>query len=189
MVDSKYIDNRIVEVIFETLEKEAQKILRDAKEEYARLPNDFGDDTEVRRELDIDLVKKVLTLAVFGKGQRALIAEWGRGHKLDRSNPELKDYLNSKYFNRRRLRHNFQIITRIEDESYLDLDEHEHKRPKPNNEYSLEKQFRPVKGSKLLLKTVEQRLDRIVLAILEAITLDVAFSKLIDGLEIKGKIS
>lgn len=138
------------------------------------------------------IAQDMLLLTVFGKGQKALIGEYGKGSKLDRNNPALQDYIDSSIFNTERLKHNFATLTRPKtsdkDEYYYDLDGVKHKKKAKklkNLEMSNNSKYAPIEPKHIIAKTIEQRLDRLAITIQEIIITEVAFNKLIDGLKIK----
>ena len=186
MKNTDYINKNVFKAIRTTITEEAKKMVSIIEMEYTSLQKELGN-AEARYEVEKQ-VENIILLSIFGKGQRALIGEFGKGSEIDLNNPALKEYINGDIFNKERLKHNMEIITRVNDESYKDLDDREIVRPKPKNEVGLEdkkNRYEPVKPRHILRTTLEQRLDIIINAIAEAVAIEVAFEKLIDGMKVK----
>ena len=142
---------------------------------------------EARHELTKQ-AEDLLLLTLFGRGQKALIAEFGRGSLMDRDNPALDEYINGDIFNKERLKYNMAILTRPRDESYQDLDGNEYIRKPPvvlTNLETKKPKYAPVEPKYVLLSTLIQNLDTIIDNISIAVATQTALEKMFDGMKIK----
>lgn len=71
------------------------------------------------------VTKDTILFVISGKGQRALLMEYGKGSLLDRSNPYLSEYIQWEGFNYDRLLQGFAILGRPKGK-YKDLDNKTH---------------------------------------------------------------
>lgn len=79
-------------------------------------------------ERDIQATQDTVARAICAYGQKAWVAEFGRGSLMDKStaeNPFLQDYLSDPYFNRDRLGHGLAIVGRPHG-YYPDIDGNPH---------------------------------------------------------------
>ena len=79
-------------------------------------------------EQDLEISQDTVARALCAYGQKAWIAEYGKGSEMDKStseNPFLEDYLNDPYFNRDRLAHEFAVVGRPHG-YYPDIDGNPH---------------------------------------------------------------
>ena len=201
MQNTDFIKESILKAIMQAIDEEAKKCVNQAMVEYHGI--NYEDTIELMHELGVrdnlgkafaryeleQHSKEILVMSLFGKGQKALISEFGRGSLMDMNNPALKDYINGDIFNKERLRHNMAIITRVKDDEYRDLDNNLYIRKRPKNEVNLEeknpKRYAPIKPRYVLYSVMEQRLHSIMSAITYAVAKQVAFKKLIDGRKFK----
>lgn len=187
---SQYAFNRhLIVKIKEAIHIEAKNIVMLVQSDYAQVNVKGKAEAWYKYQ---QIAKDMLMLTVFGKGQKALIGEYGKGSKLDRDNPALEDYIDSSIFNAERLKHNFATLTRPKtsdkDEYYYDLDGVKYKKRAKkikNLEHSNNPRFAPIEPKHIIAKAIEQRLDKLAITIQEIIVTEVAFNKLIDGLKIK----
>lgn len=190
MKNTDLIKRNMLNAILKAVNKEAEALVRIAENDYGQLRSDLGN-AETGTNI-VQLANDLILLTLFGKGQRALIGEYGSGSEMDLDNPAMKDYVNGDIFNKERLKHNMAIITRVNDPFYKDLDENVIVRRQPKNEVNLEEKgsnrYDPVKPKYILLKAIEQRLDSIVAAVAEAIATESAIEKLFDGLKFRVKL-
>lgn len=201
MNNTDYIEADILGAVLNAIDEEVKKCVQQAEVEYSDglsaglmsamdefgVKNKFGS-AEARYELSV-YAKNFIVMSLFGKGQKALIYEYGSGSKMDRTNPALKEYIDGDIFNRERLKHNMAIITRVNDDMYKDLDNRLIVRPRPKKEINLEKvkpeKYAPQRARYVLHSIIEQRLDRIMSAITLSVAKRVAFKKLFDKRKIK----
>lgn len=187
---SQYAFNRhLIAKIKEAIHIEAKNIVMQVQSDYSQVNVKGKAESWYKYE---QIAKDMLMLIVFGRGQKALIGEYGKGSKLDRDNPALEDYIDSSIFNTERLKHNFATLTRPKtsdkDEYYYDLDGVKYKK-RAKKVKNLEKngnpRFAPIEPKHIIAKAIEQRLEKLAITIQEMIVTEVAFNKLIDGLKIK----
>jgi hypothetical protein len=188
MKNTDVIKHSIFAVCIKAVEEEAKKLVSKIEFEYQGLnePIHLGK-AEARHELT-KLAEDLLLLTLFGKGQKALIAEFGRGSLMDRDNPALEEYINGDIFNRERLKYNMAILTRPKDISYRDLDDNEYIRKPPKVLTNLETKkpkYAPVEPKYVLISTLIQNLDSVIDNILLAVTTQVALEKMFDGMKLK----
>lgn len=80
------------------------------------------------KEEKLEVAQDTVARAIVATGQKAWIAEYGKGSEMDKStseNPFLEDYLNSNIFNRERIGHALAVVGRPRG-TYTDLDGKEH---------------------------------------------------------------
>lgn len=188
MKNTDIIKQSILNACVRAIENEAKKLVQKIEFEYQGLndPVHLGN-AEARSELT-KLAKDLLLLTLFGKGQKALIAEFGRGSLMDRNNPALKDYINGDIFNRDRLQHNMAILTRPKQGSYMDLDGNVIERLAPKYLVNLEDKnpkYAPVSPKYVLVSTLIQNLDKVIDNIAIAVATQSSLDKLFDGMKMK----
>lgn len=187
MNNTDFIESSILRAILEAIEEEAKVCVSYIETEYSILSHTLGN-AEARYEV-YSTFKNTIVMSLFGKGQKALIGEFGSGSLMDRTNPALKEYMDGDIFNKERLKYNMAIITRINDTHYWDLDGRVIIRPKPKNEVNLEKKnpkrYAPVKPRHIILSTLHQRMYSILESVALAVAKQVAFKKLFDGRKLK----
>lgn len=189
MNNTDYIKSDIRKVIVRTIRYHAKKIVALIESDYAQLPNSLGKAT-AGYELE-DEITDLIVLSLFGEGQKALIGEYGRGSKLDKDNPALKEYINGDIFNKERLKHNFAILTRPKDDSYKDLDGNVIVRKKPKYQVNLEQKnpkYAAIEPRYIVEKAIEQKLDSIVDDIQIQVATAIRIDKLINGLKFEIKL-
>lgn len=189
MISNYAFNKHLIAKIKKAINIEAKNIVMLVQSDYAQV-NVKGEAKSWYKYKQI--AQDMLMLTVFGEGQKALIGEYGKGSKLDRSNPALQDYINSDIFNKERLKHNFATLTRprisYDDYYYYDLDGRRYKKKAKkvkNLENSGSPRYNPIEPKHIIAKAIEQRLDSLSRTIQEIIITEVAFYKLIDGLKIK----
>lgn len=188
MKNTDFIKRSIFEACVRAIEEEAKKLVSKIEFEYQGLnePTHLGK-AEARHELTKQ-AEDLLLLTLFGRGQKALIAEFGRGSLMDRDNPALDEYINGDIFNKERLKYNMAILTRPRDESYQDLDGNEYIRKPPvvlTNLETKKPKYAPVEPKYVLLSTLIQNLDTIIDNISIAVATQTALEKMFDGMKIK----
>lgn len=196
MITVEEIDKQIKKKILAILRKEAKNIVAFVRSDYNQVNVDGK--AKVWSELEEEL-NNVFVLTFFGKGQKALIAEYGKGSKMDRiNNPDFEYYINSDIFNKERNLHNFAVMSRPKvgkgkrKEWYYDLDGKRHEK-KAKNSVDIENnntgKYAPIEARHIIYNTVvKQRLGILIDKILDTIATEVAFYKLIDGIKIKAEI-
>lgn len=191
MNNTAQIQNNILQAILRVCDNEAGKIVADIQTDYSGINNIHGK-ADVTSELK-QYAKDQIIMSIISAGQKAVIAEYGKGSKMDRNNPALDDYFNEDgTFNRRRLAHGLAIMTRPYDEQYKNLDGVVIKRKPPKREYNLEqtdmKRYQPIDPKYIVRKAVEQRLNIILENIAEAVAVESKIEKMFDGLVFKVKL-
>lgn len=189
MISTYAFNRHLIAKVKKAIRIEAKNIVLQIQSDYSQINVKGKAESWYKYQ---QITQDVLMLTVFGKGQKALIAEYGKGSKLDRNNPALQDYINSGIFNTERLKHNFATLTRPKtgdkDEYYYDLDGNKYKKKAKkvkNLEETNNPKYEPIEPKRIILKAVEQRLDSLARTIQEIIITEVTFNKLIDGLKIK----
>lgn len=157
------------------------------------------------KKVTYDEAKRMLNLVFFAKGQRALIAEYGKGSKLDRTNPALAEYLNGEIFNRDRLKFNLATASRVKDdkgEYYYDLDGKKHRKGTKilrNRETGLDLNgnvidkkpnplYQPIEPKHIIGQAIKERLNIICIKIIQAIIASNFAVYMINGLRLKVKL-
>ncbi len=191
MNNTAQVQNNILKAILNVCDSEAGKIVADIKADYSGINNVNGK-ADVTSELK-RYAKDQIIMSIISAGQKAVIAEYGKGSLMDKNNPALDDYFNEDgTFNKRRLAHGLAIMTRPYDEQYKNLDGVVIKRKPPKREYNLEetgmKQYQPVEPKYIVRKAVEQRLNIILEKIAEAVAIESKIEKMFEGFKFKVKL-
>lgn len=181
-LNASNVKSILLEKVRSEIEKQAGFIVRQIQNDYQQV------NSEIKGRADVDYkiqeyTEDEICLNVFGIGQRALIAEYGSGSKMDRDNPSLAQYLSDPIFNQERIKQNMAILTRPKDSSYYDLDGVLYVRKPPKNEINLENvnpKYKPVEAKHLIAKAIEQRLNYILRA-LQDVLISLPFEKMISG--------
>lgn len=186
-----YVQNNIIQAILDVCDKEADTLVRQIQQDYVSINNVKGK-ADVTKQLK-QYAKDQIVMSIISAGQKAVIAEYGKGSLMDRDNPALEDYFNEKgVFNQRRLAYDMAIITRPYDKSYKDLDGNTFTRKPPTREYNLEetgdKRYQPVSPKYIVKKALEQRINLILDRIAEAIAVESKIEKMFDDLEFTVKL-
>lgn len=136
MITAEELNKQLKRKVIAILRKEAKQIVSLVRTDYNQVNVDGK--AKVWSELEEEL-SNVLVLTFFGKGQKALIGEYGKGSKMDRfNNPDFEFYINSDIFNKERIQHNFAVMSRPKlgkgkrKEWYYDLDGKRHERQAKN---------------------------------------------------------
>jgi hypothetical protein len=185
-VTTKEIERTMLNAALKAINREATEICNTVESVYkSDLAEKYG---KAETAKVIDVIGEIICLTIFGKGQKALIAEYGSGSLMDRNNPTFSSYIQDDVFNKERLKYNMATITRVNDDFYYDLDGNKIERPRPKNEVNLEKYnvwYAPVAPKHVIVTTIRERLNKIMENILEEVVLNVPFEELFNGREIK----
>ena len=98
----------------------------EARQQWGALDTIDGEASIADRDLEIS--QDTVARALCAYGQKAWIAEFGKGSEIDKStseNPFLQDYLSDPFFNRDRLGHGLAVVGRPHG-YYPDLDGNPH---------------------------------------------------------------
>lgn len=188
MLNPERLYRAITNAVHNAIKQEAKKIVNIINQKYySEYRSSLGNARAIYETEEI--IFNVLELAIEGRGQRALIAEYGKGSLMDLDNPSLNDYLKDEIFNRDRLESGFAVMSRPKDASYKDLDNKIYNRRPPANAINLEKtgskKYQPVEPKHLILETLLENIDNVIDTILDEIATEVALEQLIDGMEFK----
>lgn len=195
----KVVINAIKKVLREESEIIASQVYLDW-EQYGRAK--LGNAELQSKKVIYDEAKRMLNLIFFAKGQRALIAEYGKGSKLDRTNPALAEYLNGEVFNRDRLKFNLATASRVKDgkgDIYYDLDGKPHRKGTTklrNRETGLDINgnvvdkkpnplYQPIEPKHIVAQAIKERLDIITIKIISAVVASGFVTSMINGLRFK----
>lgn len=193
----------VLKAIKKVLAEEADIITSQVYMDWAQYGNLKLGNAEIEKQKVIhDEAKRLLNLVFYAKGQRALIAEYGKGSKLDRTNPVLQEYLNGTVFNRDRLKFNLATASRVKDgngEFYYDLDGKPHRKGTTklrNRETGLDEHgnvvdssvnpaYKPIEPRHIVAQAIRQRLNIICMKIITAIVASNFATFMINGLRLK----
>lgn len=206
MITTEKASKMLLEDIEDAIEDVSNDIVDIIEKEYQAFPKWLGN-AEISREIRKE-AKTTLHMIFLAKGQRALIAEYGKGSKMEtttKGNPSINEYLNGEIFNKDRLKFNYATASRVksnknsdEKEYYYDLDGGIHvkrarqlynretgislknkKMTKPN------KRFEPIEPKHIVRKAIEQNLNKIKDKIIEKVIANQAIRMLVDGIKFK----
>lgn len=193
----------ILKAIRKVLAEEADIITSQVYMDWEQYGRDKIGNAEIEdKKVIYDDTKRMLNLVFFAKGQRALIAEYGKGSEFDRTNPALAEYLNGTIFNRDRLKFNLATASRVKDgngEIYYDLDGKPHRKGATilrNRETGLDehgnvvdskpnKLYQPIKPEHIVAQAIKQRLNIICMKIISAVIASHFATSMINGLRFK----
>ena len=173
----------VLKAIRKVLAEEADIITSQVYMDWAQYGNWKLGNAEIEKQKVIhDEAKRLLNLVFYAKGQRALIAEYGKGSKLDRTNPALQEYLNGTVFNRDRLKFKLATASRVKDgngEFYYDLD------GKPHRKGTTKLRNRETGLDEHVAQAIRQRLNIICMKIITAVVASNFATFMINGLRLK----
>lgn len=198
----KIVVKAIRKVLLEESEIIASQIYMDW-EQYGK--QKMGNAEIQSKKVIYDDAKRMLMLTFFAKGQRALIAEYGKGSKLDRTNPALAEYLNGEIFNRDRLKFNLATASRVKDgkgDVYYDLDGRPHRKGTTilrNRETGLDVNgnvvdakpnplYQPIEPKHIVAQAIKERLNIICMKIITEVVASNFVTLMINGLRLKVKL-
>lgn len=205
MISSTQAGEILLKDIKDAINQEAEKIATQIENDYNQLPSHLGK-ADISWELLYDTAKEELGLIFLAKGQRALIAEYGKGSAMagSKENPSLQEYLQSDLFNTERLKHGMATLSRpksVGSSSYLDLDFKEHKKTAnklinretgqvigEDKTVPINKRFLPIKPRFVVRTAIIQRLQIITNHIITSVVASDFIRKMIDGYTIEVKI-
>lgn len=180
----------LIKVCRNAIREEAKKITELVSMKYNAMNTKLGNAEISFIEEKTD---EVLTFIFLGKGQKALIAEYGKGSLMDRDNPALERYLNNDdIFNKERLKHNLAIVTRINDDSYSDLDGKTYTRPRPkvlkNLENTGKDEYKPIAPQYIIFSTIQDNFNKILNNIATSVATEFALEELFKGRRFRCKV-
>lgn len=200
MITSDRAKSLLISTIESALKEEAKKVVSQVRLDYEQVDKTLGN-ASVSSDILFDTAYNTLTAFFFAQGQRALIAEYGKGSLMDRENPALSEYLKSNLFNADRIANNLATMSRVlrdgESRFYYDLDGKAHRkrmktlinRELPNSRTNkINKRFQPVKPQHIIRQAIKERLNIIVANVASAVALNIAMAEMIDGLQIRVKL-
>lgn len=199
MITAQQAYDSIIADIQVKVEEWSKRVANDVMQDYStQFPNVLGE-YNITYRVSYTIAKRTLTSLFLAKGQKALIAEYGRGSEMasDDENPNLAEYLSSKVFNKDRMKFsNNPITTRLrhgQEEYYYDLDN----KPIPYKSKALVKLegkgkhselYKPIKAPFTVRTIIKENLHNIIADIITAVVRNQAIRNMIDGLEIKIKL-
>ena len=163
--------------------------------ELQGFPGSLGEaDVKSRIIKETSLQVKLLFTAI---GQRALIAEYGKGSLMDKDNPGLANYLSGYEFNTLRLKYGLATLARLKGDYYLDLDGNVHE-GKSNNPYwnveipskrhGVNPMYQPLEPKHIVRETVRQNINWILTEFMSNVVSVVPFYRLFENEKIVVKI-
>lgn len=181
MIDGREMMSEVKNAVIAYCESVAPEFEQKALDEYAKFPASLGQadiDSEVRARL-----KSEISLILKAIGQKALIAEFGKGSLMDRNNPALPRYQSSHDYNPNRL--DGEIRSRPKG-IYYDLDGIPHKGTGGNKILEgKSERFNPIEPRHIVRELLKEELNRFTADLTAYIATQVNFYKLVDGLEVK----
>lgn len=145
----------------------------------------------------IQETKECITSLIYTTGMMALIAEYGKGSKMDKENPNLSDYMSSDYYNKVRNNYKNAVMSRPEQTYYYDLDDVRHEIRYSKNVINLESPRKkkngelgesftdPIPPRFLLRSLVDSLANAILNDVADSIIDIVPFEMLFQDMEIK----
>jgi hypothetical protein len=150
--------------------------------------------------IDSVIVKEVslqVSIVLKASGQKALIAEYGKGSLMDKDNPGLANYLSGYEFNTLRLKYGLATLARLKGDYYLDLDGNVHE-GKSNNPYwnveipskrhGVNPMYQPLEPKHIVRETVRQNINWILTEFMSNVVSVVPFHRLFENEKIVVKI-
>lgn len=206
MIGSKSAQRLVLKAINSAIKEEAEIIANQIYLDWEQYGKSKMGNAEIsNKKLIYNEAKRMMNLVFYAKGQRALIAEYGKGSKLDRANPALAEYLNGTIFNRDRLKFNLATTTRIKDggeDWYYDLDGKKHLKGTKklyNRETGLDIDgkvvnrkphplYQPIEPKHIVAQAIKERLNIICIKIIQSIVASQFATLMINGLRLKVKL-
>ena len=144
--------------IKEAIQKYGENVCKEVKKQWDNLSSIDGN-SEINFEIDENKTENSIIGRFSATGQKAWIAEYGKGSKLDKNNAYLKQYQNSSRYNP--LRQQDGTIVGRPLGMYLDLDNNPHistgKLAGRNLEKTGIKEFKPIRPYKVIDNTINKK--------------------------------
>lgn len=205
MISTKKAYERIISDIERVLEAEASRIASNVVSEWSSAFTKIKGNAEITYDIE-QVALTQLRLVFLAKGQKALIAEYGKGSLMDKDNPALDEYLAGNVFNKDRLLFNLATASRVKkgdsDLFYYDLDGNKHRasaKKLRNRETGKDLQgnivdrkpnplYKPIAPNHTVSKAIQQRLNIITQNILTEVIRSQVIRDMFDRIEIKLKL-
>lgn len=152
--------NQLLKKLRSIIRKYCRVARNEVKSQWSALDNIDGEATI--DEQDLEISQDTVARALCAYGQKAWIAEFGKGSEMDKStaeNPFLQDYLTDPYFNKERLGHGLAVVGRPHG-FYPDIDGNPHFSHGSLNGIPLEtwygqRLFTPIRGRHIITKVLD----------------------------------